>query len=212
MAIEIEKSFSVDAGAEEVWAFLVDPHRVAGALPGASITEQVDERTYKGQMMVKVGPVASNYKGTITFERLDPETRTAEVSGRGQDVRGKGGADMKMTSTVAARGDGGTDVQVTSVVNVTGMLAQFGRGMIQDVSDELFQVFTDRLRAELTSTSEGSAVSQTPTADSASDEALDVLSLGAAAGRKAFLRLLTRPGFWIGVGVVAVIVYWIFVR
>ena len=149
MAMEISKSFVVKASAEAAWNFLTDPARVARCLPGAAITSQVDERTHAGTITVKVGPVAATYKGTMRFERLDAATRTAEIVAAGQDVRGKGGADMRMTSRLVERAPGETEVLITSQVNVMGILAQFGRGMIQDVSDQMFGTFVSAMRAEL---------------------------------------------------------------
>ena len=93
MAIPIEKQFVVNAARRDVWAFLTDPSRVAGCLPGAAITGQVDERTHAGTIAVKVGPVSARYKGTVRFERLDEGEGVAEIAATGQDVRGKGGAD-----------------------------------------------------------------------------------------------------------------------
>ncbi|MCZ6856384.1 MAG: SRPBCC family protein, partial [Gemmatimonadetes bacterium] len=123
MAIPIEKSFVVKAPADRVWEFLTDPYRVAKSLPGAAITEQLDDQTYAGTMTVKVGPVSASYKGQVRFERLDSDARVAELTGRGLDVRGKGGADMRMTSRLVERGPGETEVMVTSEVSVTGILA-----------------------------------------------------------------------------------------
>ena len=151
MAIPIEKQFVVNAARRDVWAFLTDPSRVAGCLPGASITEQVDERTHAGTIAVKVGPVSARYKGTVRFERLDEEAGEAEIAAAGQDVRGKGGADLRMTSRVVARGPAETEVTVSSAVNITGILAQFGRGIVQDVSDQMFLRFTEAMRAALES-------------------------------------------------------------
>ncbi|MYH31501.1 MAG: hypothetical protein F4018_19020 [Acidobacteria bacterium] len=151
MAIPIEKQFVVNAARREVWAFLTDPSRVAGCLPGAAITEQVDERTHAGTIAVKVGPVSARYKGTVRFERLDEGEGVAEIAAAGQDVRGKGGADMRMTSRVVERGPAETEVTVSSTVNISGILAQFGRGLIQDVSDQMFRQFTDAMRAALES-------------------------------------------------------------
>ena len=151
MGIPIEKQFVINAARPDVWAFLTDPSRVAGCLPGAAITDQVDERTHTGTIAIKVGPVSARYKGTVRFERLDEADGVAEITAAGQDVRGKGGADLRMTSRVAARGPSETEVTVTSTVNVTGILAQFGRGMIQDLSDQMFRQFTDAMRAALES-------------------------------------------------------------
>lgn len=213
MAITIEKQFSVDAPISTVWDFLTDPHKVAACLPGASITEQVDERTFRGKIDLKVGPVSSSYKGKITFERLDQDAGFAELTGRGQDVRGRGGADMKMTSRLVEH-DGTTDVNVASEVTVTGILAQFGRGMIQDVSDQIFQTFTDRMRAELEPAMAGAvtdasapSVGSAATSPPAARESLDVVALGTSVAGRAMGRLLRRPVFWVAVVVLAIIIY-----
>ncbi|MGZ6134626.1 MAG: SRPBCC family protein [Myxococcaceae bacterium] len=151
MALEIAKTFVVNATPEAVWSFLVDLPRVARCLPGAAIGERLDEKTSSGTMTIKVGPVSSTYRGKVVFERLDAAARTAELVATGQDVRGKGGADLRLTSSVKALSGGRTEVTAVSLVNVTGILAQMGRGMIQDVSDEMFQIFSERMRAELES-------------------------------------------------------------
>jgi uncharacterized protein len=149
MGIPIEKSFVVEAPAAAVWDFLTDPYRVAGCLPGAAITGQAGERAWDGTMTVKVGPVVASYRGKLRFERLDAAAGEAEIVAAGQETRGKGGADLRMKSRVAARSAGQTEVTVVSDVNVVGVLAQFGRGMIQDVSDQLFEKFTGAMRREL---------------------------------------------------------------
>ena len=161
MAIPIEKQFIINAARRDVWAFLTDPSQVAGCLPGAAITEQVDERTHAGTIAVKVGPVSARYKGTVRFERLDEDEGVAEIAAAGQDVRGKGGADLRMTSRVVERGPAETEVTVSSTVNITGILAQFGRGIVQDVSDQMFRQFTDAMRAALESASEQAGASRT---------------------------------------------------
>ena len=181
MAMEISKSFVVHASPEAAWSFLTDPVRVARCLPGAAITNQIDERTHAGTITVKVGPVTATYKGTMRFERLDPAARTAEIVAAGQDVRGKGGADMRMTSTLVERAPGETEVRITSEVNVMGILAQFGRGMIQDVSDQMFGTFVEAVRAELERPDDS-------TAPPAAAPAIDALALGSAVVGKATAR------------------------
>jgi len=149
MAFQVVKTFVVNAAPAAVWQFLIDPRRVAGCLPGAAITNQVDDKTYTGTMTIKVGPVTTSYKGKVVFQRLDADARVAEIVASGQDVKGKGGANMKLSSSLAEVGPGKTEITATSDVSVTGILAQMGRGMIQDVSDELFQIFSQRVRDEL---------------------------------------------------------------
>ena len=208
MGIPIEKHFVINAAPREVWAFLTDPSKVAGCLPGAAITGQVDERTHAGTIAVKVGPVSARYKGTVRFERLDPEEGVAEIAAAGQDVRGKGGADMRMTSRIIERGPSETEVTVTSTVNVTGILAQFGRGMIQDLSDQMFRQFTDAMRAALESAADR-PVADRPGAGSPGGDAIDAVSLGAQVGGRALGRAVRRPGFWLAAVIVAAAILWL---
>ena len=208
MGIPIEKHFVIHAASREVWAFLTDPSKVAGCLPGAAITGQVDERTHTGTIAIKVGPVSARYKGTVRFERLDQEEGVAEIAAAGQDVRGKGGADMRMTSRIIERGPSATEVTVTSTVNVTGILAQFGRGMIQDLSDQMFRQFTDAMRAALESAADR-PVADRPGAGSPGGDAIDAVSLGAQVGGRALGRAVRRPGFWLAAVIVAAAILWL---
>jgi carbon monoxide dehydrogenase subunit G len=160
MPIQIDKSFVVRAAAPAVWDFLTDPRRVARCMPGAAITDELDANSYAGTITVKVGPMSASYRGKMTFAKLDPSARSAEILASGQEVRGKGGASMRLTSRLVERAPSETEVTTSTELNVTGMLAQLGRGMIQDVGDQIFQKFTDAMRAEL----EGPAASATPTA------------------------------------------------
>lgn len=224
MALEIVKTFEVNAAPDAVWSFLTDLPRVARCLPGAAIGDKLDEKTSSGTMTIKVGPVSSTYRGKVVFERLDPGARTAEIVATGQDVRGKGGADLKLTSSLKALPGGKTEVTAVSLVNVSGMLAQMGRGMIQDVSDEMFQIFSERMRAELEASGEaptakavtdgvgaappagvaplsGSAAATSPPPPPAragpeKPEALDAAALGARVARRSAARLFRQPAFW----------------
>jgi carbon monoxide dehydrogenase subunit G len=216
MALEITKTFTINAAPAVVWAFLTDPQRVARCLPGAAIGEQLDAKTYSGTMTVKVGPVSSSYKGKVTFERLDASTRTAEIRATGQDVRGKGGADLNLTSTLREVAPGKTEVTAVSLVNITGLLAQMGRGMVQDVSDQMFQIFSERMRNELEAqgapAAAGGATAAPPPsaiAAAAAAPALDVVALGGTVARRAAGRLLRRPGFWLAVAVGAFLVWFL---
>jgi len=149
MGMRIEKSFVVQAPAAAVWEVLTDPRRVASCLPGAAITDQLDPQTYGGTITVKVGPVTASYRGKMKFERLDAAAGEAEISASGQETRGKGAADMRMSSRVVARDASSTEVVIVSDVNVVGVLAQFGRGMIEDVSDQMFGKFSAAMRRQL---------------------------------------------------------------
>ncbi|MCY3545358.1 MAG: SRPBCC family protein [Gemmatimonadetes bacterium] len=146
--MRIEEKFTVDAPADDVWAFLTDPERVAAALPGAEITEKLDENTYRGGMGVKVGPLNAVYGGTVAFD-LDEDARSAIVHAKGQGKAGMGNADMKMTSRVVSLGPSESEVTVEADLRVTGILAQLGRGMMQHVSKKMFKEFTEVLEKEL---------------------------------------------------------------
>jgi uncharacterized protein len=215
MAMEITKTFTINAPPAAVWAFLIDPQRVARCLPGAAIGEKLDDKTYTGTMTVKVGPVSSSYKGKVTFERLDASTRTAEIRATGQDIRGKGGADLNLTSSLREVAPGKTEVTAVSQVNITGLLAQMGRGMVQDVSDQIFQIFSERMRGELETSAAaapapGTASASAPPASAA--PALDVVALGGTAARRAAGRLVRRPAFWAAIAVVVVVLWFLFFR
>jgi uncharacterized protein len=202
MAFEIVKTFVVRSPPDRVWSFLTDPERVARCLPGAAITGKLDEKTWQGTMTVKVGPVSSSYKGKVAFEKLDAASRTAEIVATGQDVRGRGGADLRLTSTLLPKAPGETEVTTTSRVNVTGILAQMGRGMVQDVGDQMFQIFSQRLRAELETAPAAQAATAvaTPVAPQEKPEALDVGALGARAAVRA-------PLFWVAVAIGGALLY-----
>src|SRR5690348_5409417 len=227
MAFEIVKTFVVRSSPEQVWAFLTDPEKVAKCLPGAAITGKLDEKTWQGTIHVKVGPVSSSYKGKVSFEKLDPSARTAEIVASGQDVKGKGGADLRLGSSLRETAPGETEVTTTSRVNITGILAQMGRGMVQDVSDQMFQIFSQRMRAELEGAAKVDAPASVPTAQPAAPtmaqpappptaqpalsvpvspapaerpEALDMGAIGAKAALRA-------PVFWVAVVAAAAVLY-----
>ena len=203
MGFEIVKTFVVRSTPEQVWSFLTDPEKVARCLPGAAITGKIDEKTWQGTMTVKVGPVSSSYKGKVAFEKLDAASRTAEIVATGQDGRGRGGADLRLTSRLLEKAAGETEVTTTSRVNITGILAQMGRGMVQDVGDQMFQVFSQRVRAELEAAPAPAAAPAQPAPPAAKPEALDVGAMGARAAVRA-------PVFWVGVALIAGLLWMLF--
>jgi carbon monoxide dehydrogenase subunit G len=215
--MEIAKNFVVKASPDEVWRFLIDPRRVAQCLPGATITEQLDERTHAGTVTMKVGPVTASFKGTMRFDRIDPATRTAEIVAAGQDVRGKGGADMRMSSRLVERSPGETEVAITSNVNIVGTLAQFGRGIIQDVADQVFEKFVGAVRAQLeTSAGSGAAANSSPVSIAPATTphqkpvtAAPPIDMSGVVGRAAG-RTARRPLFWVGVLAVLFLFYWFY--
>lgn len=149
MPIQIEKTFQVQEPIDQVWSLLSDPRRVAVCVPGAKITEQVNETTYKGAISVKVGPSATDYKGEVQIVRLAAENHEIEIVGKGQDVKGRGSASMKMTGKARSLDNGGTEVTSISELNVVGILAQMGARVINEVSNILFAQFIKNFQAQL---------------------------------------------------------------
>jgi len=183
MAIKIEKVFQVQEPLESVWKFLSDPLKVAKCVPGAQITEAVDDRTYKGLIKVQVGPSITDYKGQLRIERLDDQAHEIEMVGKGQDVRGKGSASMKMTGKVRNLQEGSSEITTVSELNVVGLLAQLGARMINEVSSKMFEQFTVNLQRQLEKerlAESGSAPSQ-PEESNAEAQPIKVLPLVASA-------------------------------
>lgn len=149
MALRIEKTFEVSQPIEKVWSLLSDPAKVASCVPGGQIAEKIDDKTYKGSISVKVGPSVTDYKGEVQILRLEPQNHEIEIQGKGQDVRGRGSASMTMTGKLAALPDGATQVTSISEVNVVGILAQMGSRVITDVSNIMFDKFSQNFRALL---------------------------------------------------------------
>ena len=149
MAIRIENSFQVEQPVERVWAFLSDPRKIVTCVPGAKITEQVDEHNYKGSISVKVGPSVTDYNGEVQILRLDPQNYEIEILGKGLDVRGRGSASMKMQGKLKPLDSVRTEVTSVSELNVVGILAQMGARVITEVSNVMFGQFTRNLETRL---------------------------------------------------------------
>lgn len=156
MAVKIEKTFQVSEPIEKVWAFLSDPRKVGTCVPGAQITEQVNDTTYKGAIKVKVGPSVTDFKGEVQVLRLDAAAHEIEILGKGQDIKGKGSASMKMTGKLREV-DGGTEVSSNAELNIVGILAQMGSRVINQVNDIMFEQFVNNFRQQLQSADTGSA-------------------------------------------------------
>ena len=149
MAFRIEETFRVEAPLDRVWSYIIDPHRVVRCLPGAELTGEEGERTYLGRVKVKVGPVTASYAGRAQLAEVDEASHTVRLTGEGRESGGAGSARMTMTSRLVTMPDGATEVRVEADVDVAGKIVQFGRGMIEGVSRQLFRQFADCVRAEL---------------------------------------------------------------
>ena len=143
--MKLENDFTVPASIDEAWAFLLDVPRVAPCLPGATVEPETDEDgTYKGAMKLKIGPITAQYKGTVKIQEADEATHTVAMRAQAKDARGQGSASATITSTMEETAEG-TKVSVVTDMRVTGPAAQFGRGVMQDVSAKLMGRFADCL-------------------------------------------------------------------
>jgi len=149
MQTSINKVFELDEPIDKVWRNLTNPNEIVTCVPGASLTEQVDENNYKGAVTLKFGPVKASYDGLVTFLERNAATKTMKLKGVGTDVKGKGGADMIMDGVLTDKGSGKTEINVTMNVEVTGMLAQFGSRLINDVSNSVFDQFIGNFKDKL---------------------------------------------------------------
>lgn len=147
MEVNLEKRYPLEVDPARAWVVLRDVQVVAGCMPGATITEQVDETHYKGNVKVKVGPANAAFGGDIEVRALDEGTRTLQLFGKGAD-RGGSSASMELTATVEAGDSATTSVLVgNAAVIVSGKFAQFGGRMMVQVSDMLLAQFADNFRA-----------------------------------------------------------------
>jgi hypothetical protein len=152
VAIEIQKSFEINRPVEEVWEFLITPERVVECLPAAKLTERVDDRNFRGEMGLRLGPIGVTFQGTIHYDNLDVENHEVSMHGEGKDARGSGSVKMQMHSSLMSLEGGGTHVDVSQSVSLAGRLASFGRGgIIQNVADFMFGRFTDCMKGKLES-------------------------------------------------------------
>jgi carbon monoxide dehydrogenase subunit G len=154
--VKLENSFEVAAPPEQVWELLMDVHRVIPCMPGATLDEEIDERTWKATMAVKVGPIALSFKTDVTREEADVAARTTRLVAKAREARGRGNAQATIASTLAAQ-DGGTRVDIATELSLAGAVAQYGRGLVQDISSQLVGQFANCLEKQLAASPEEAA-------------------------------------------------------
>ncbi|RNI22770.1 SRPBCC family protein [Flexivirga caeni] len=159
--MDLTHSFTVPAGVDETWVAFQDIESVAECFPGAQITSASGD-SFEGTVKVKLGPIALVYKGTGTFTERDEEAHRMVIDAKGKDRRGNGTAGALVTATMTAV-DEGTRVEVVTDLSITGKPAQFGRGVIQDVSDKLLGQFVDCLQQKVGS--DGGTAESEPAAE-----------------------------------------------
>ena len=169
--MEIENEFSVPAPVDHVWAFLLDVERVAPCMPGAELTEVVDDTTWKGKVHMKLGPVSLAFAGTVTMQERDDEARRVVLAAKGMEQKGKGAANASVTSWLEpGDGEGETKVKMKADIHLTGTVAQLSRGLLPEVSRKLTAQFADCLHqsmeaqeVELTASADIAAETRAPT-------------------------------------------------
>jgi carbon monoxide dehydrogenase subunit G len=141
MKVQLEKSFVLPAPVEAAWALLQDVEAVAGCMPGARITERVDETHYKGTLTLKLGPASLSFRGEVEVKELDAGTRSLHMVGRGTDSTGTSGAAMDLHARVEPVDASSSRLFGTSEVSVSGKAAAFGGRLMQGVADQVLQQF-----------------------------------------------------------------------
>ena len=142
--MEIENEFDVPAPVDHVWTYLLDVERVAPCMPGAELTEVVDDHTWKGKVNMKLGPVSLAFAGTVTMQERDDQAKRIVLAAKGMEQKGKGAANASVTSWLE-QGDGVTNVKMRADIHLTGTVAQLSRGLLPEVSRKLTQQFADCL-------------------------------------------------------------------
>jgi uncharacterized protein len=164
--MELTHSFTVPTSVDDAWALFMDLEQVGGCFPGATVTEVTDDG-FSGTVKVKLGPIALVYSGSGSFVQRDDAAHHAVIEAKGKDKRGNGTAGATVSIQLAPDG-AGTRAEVVTDLAVTGKPAQFGRGVMQDVSDKLLQAFVACIERRLSGAEEAPGVSE-PVSEPASD-------------------------------------------
>lgn len=180
MKVRLEKSIALAAQPAAAWALLQQIESVAGCVPGARITEQVDERRYKGTVTVRLGPASIVFRGEVEVREVDAATRTLVLAGRGTDTTGTSGATLDLRAQVVP-GEGDACILAgTSEVSVSGKVASFGARLMSSVADQVLGQFAANFAERLRSMPPpaGMAPSEAaPPAPAAGDRELNGLAL-----------------------------------
>jgi carbon monoxide dehydrogenase subunit G len=158
--MELTNEFVIDRNVEDAWKILNDLEFIAPCMPGAQLTE-VEGDEYRGLVKIKVGPITANYKGKASFIEQDADAKISKLKAEGRDPR-QGNANAMVTATMEEVGADETKVTIHTDLGLSGKIASFGRGAIDDVSKKLLGQFTDNLRAKLENDSDPAAADATP--------------------------------------------------
>ena len=180
--MQLENSFEVPASSEAAWELLMDVPRVIPCMPGAELTEVVDESTWKATMSVKLGPISLRFATDIRREAADESARRVRLDASARELRGRGAAQATIESSLAAL-DTGTRVDLVTDLSLTGPVAQYGRGLVQDVASQLVGSFADCLKEQLAAPPEEAAAVAAAQAKPVSGLRLGLRALARAIGR-----------------------------
>lgn len=160
MQVKIEKVFPIDAASSSAWEFLQNIPGVAGCMPGAEITEQLDDSNYKGSVKVKIGPVSAAFKGDIEIKGIDADRRELHMLGTGADVKGTSSAIMDLVAHVRDTDDGKCELVGNAGVTVNGKMASLGGRMMTQVSDQILKQFGANFANNVMAMGEGSGAEE----------------------------------------------------
>jgi uncharacterized protein len=151
--MEFDNSFEVPLPVDETWKLLMDIRRIAPCLPGAELTEVIDDRTYKGKVGVRLGPVSLAFAGTVKFDEIDDAAHRAKIAAQGSDAKGRGAANATATFHLEPV-SGGSKVLVHTKLTLSGAVAQYGRGVgiIQITAAQIITQFANNLKAQFAPT------------------------------------------------------------
>jgi carbon monoxide dehydrogenase subunit G len=183
--VKLENSFEVPASPERAWALLMDVPRIIPCMPGATLDETVDDGNWKATMAVKLGPISLSFKTDVKREQADEAARRAKLSARAREARGRGHANATIESSLAPQ-NGGTKVDIVTELQLSGPVAQYGRGLVQDVSTQLVTQFAECLKKQLGTPDEAQA------AVAEVSQPVGGLRLGIGALMRALARLFGR--------------------
>jgi uncharacterized protein len=159
--MQLENSFSIGAPPDKVFAYLIDVNKVVGCVPGAELSEVVDPTTFKGKVKIKVGPITVAYSGTAKIADRDDAQRAATLEAEGRETTGPGSARAKAHMSVDAEGAGSL-VKIVTDYNVAGRVAQFGRGVMEDVSRRIVNEMAACIKANVEAAEPGTGESGAP--------------------------------------------------
>ncbi len=189
----IKSGFEVAKPVDKVWQFFDDIPGVATCLPGAELTEDLGDNRYRGKVAIRMGPVKLQFTGTAEIKERDNAAKRIVVDAAGSDEKGRGQAAMVVSATLTAA-RGGTHVDVTQDLQLSGAAAQYGRGMISDVSAILMRDFATNMQTRIDAAERGVAVDRAGSARAASGLAIGLRAMWLALGRVARRFLLPyRP-------------------